>query len=105
MLKPVVRQRADKPSRRSSRSVPTKIHAVPVNEYRLRDPSVRDDSDDAQPTRVDLFDVKGCQTELVKTERRDRSYRIDERSSDDNRQRRRISGGNKNRDRWLALPN
>src|SRR6185295_4253039 len=105
MLKPAVRQRAGKPSRRSIRNVPTKSHAVPVNEYRFRDPSTRDDGGGVQPTRVDLFDLKGCQPELVKTERRGLSYRIDEQSSDDNRPRRRIFAGNKIPDRRPALPN
>src|SRR5678816_3056415 len=95
MLKPAFRQRAGRPLRRSIRNVPTKSRAVAANEYHLRDPRVRDDSDDAQPTRVDLFDAKGCQTELVKTERRDWSYKSDEQNSDGNRQRRRIFAGSK----------
>src|SRR6185369_6511265 len=104
MLKPAVRPRAGKPSRRSSHNVPTRSHVVAVNEYRFRDPSARDDSDGVRPTRADLFDLKGCQTELVETERRDQFYRIDERSSDDNRQRQRIFAGNKIPDRLPALP-
>ena len=104
MLIPAFRQRAGRPLRRSIRNVPTKSRAVAANEYHLRDPRVRDDSDDAQPTRVDLFDVKGCQREPVKIERRDRSYMIDEQNIDDNQQRRRIFAGNKTPHRWPALP-
>src|ERR1041384_6705049 len=105
MLKPAVRRRGDRPLKRSNRNVPTKIHAVLANEYRLRDPSVRDDSDDARPTRAGLFDLRDWQVERAKTERRDQSYKIDERSSDDNRQRRRRFAGNKIPDRRPARPN
>lgn len=98
MLTPSVRLRAGKPLRRSIRNVPTKSHAVQVNECRLRDPSVRDDSDGVQPTRVDLFDVRGSQTERAKTETHDRSYTSDERSSDGSRQKQQIFADNKKPD-------
>src|SRR6185369_2293405 len=104
MSKPAFHLRAGKPSRRSSHNVPTRSHVVAVNEYPFRDPSARDDGDGVRPTRADLFDLQGCQTELVETERRDQFYRIDEQSSDDNRQRQRIFAGSKIPDRSLALP-
>src|SRR5262245_6649903 len=105
MLKRAVRQRVDRPLRKSNRNAPTRIHVVQENEYRLRDPSVRDDIDDAPPTRGGLFDVTSCQTELAKTERHDRCYRIDERSSGDSLRRRRIFAGSKKPDTWRVLPN
>src|ERR1044072_1918971 len=103
MLTLDVGRRGGKPSRRSKSSVPTKTHAVQANEYRLCDPNVRDDSDGVQPTREVPFDVKGCRKERAKTERHDRSYTTGERSSDDNRQRRRKFADNKNPDTWPVL--
>lgn len=102
---PAVRRPAGTPLRRSIRSVPTRSHAGEANEYRLRDPNVRDDSDGVRPTTEDLFDVKGCQPERVKTERRGRSYTSDERSSDGNPQRWQRFAGNKTRDKLRALSN